>query len=142
MAKQEFPKWVYFLDAAGKPTSKLINGPSDMKKEYVESPADLPTAEQADAVDEAPVDVPVVPVVPDAVKKLAADAQAELDAFYKAPATIIAGKVKKMDSLTDLTELRELEDNRPGGARPTVQRAIIDRMQALLPSDPEDAPAQ
>ena len=67
---------------------------------------------------------------------IADNADDKLKKFYQAPAKVVVDNVIVMDTEDDLRELREIEENRPGGARRTVLRAVADRLAMLVAATP------
>lgn len=127
MEKQEYPKWLYH--ASG--DAKIVRDAAAHEQAgawWFEHPltAAAAAARAAAAVtgDVVPMTVPEPP--PDAIAT-----------WYAAKVKAAVGKVLSMDSIDELRELREIEAQRPGGARPVVARAIVDRIGALQPAPVE-----
>lgn len=125
--KQEFPKWIY--GAGG--VSRLVASPKEMNlfgEGWYETPADCAEAVLAPVAPEAPVAPPTTqpPEVP-------ADVPPDpISAYYQANASDICGRVGEEAAPGELVALRSLEENRPGGARRKVLRAIADRLASLV----------
>ena len=121
--KIEYPKFLY----ASGGRAKVVKTPEEhfaCGEEWYESPAFIPTAESA-----AP---PASEYrVPEQVTVIAESADAKLKKFYAAPAKVVIDNVVSLDDEDDLRELRDIEENRPGGARRTVLRAVADRLAML-----------
>lgn len=124
--KIEYPKWIY--SAAG---ARLVKSPKEHAAYpgWSETPvvaAAEPTPEQATADMAVPVakEEPAQPV-PD-------DSSSPLDAFYAARAADVVERVLQQEDPEQLRALRSLEENRPGGSRRRVLRAVADRLSQLV----------
>lgn len=138
--KNEYPKWLY----ASGGRSCIVNSfeehlKKNIGKEWHESPSAVPASSEAPAApaaaaDAAPASVPVVaPAVPPALAAAVSEAEAKLTKFYTMPAKLVVDQIYKMESLADLMDVRKTEENRPGGARVTVLRAVLARMESFQP---------
>ena len=126
--KQEFPKWIY----ASGGRAKVVHSPEEHHAHgdgWYESPAFIPaeavaSAQQADI--QRRFSEPVAAIAEDSAEKL--------KKFYAAPAKVVVDNVVGLDSEDDLRELRDIEENRPGGPRRTVLKAVADRLSMMAAS--------
>lgn len=124
--KTEYPKWLY--RAGG--DSKLVTtaeAHDRLGAWWFESPGEASDA-VAIAVAEARGELPVKERHP-----LESPTDGVLNAYYAAPVKIAAARAQALATIEDLDELRDVEEQRPGGARKGVLKAIGDRMQELIP---------
>lgn len=142
MAKVEYPKWVY-SPTKGASLCKTVEDNKSLGAGWYESPADFPknSGEANVPVAAAPAPAPVVvPKVPETVLAAVAAAEDAMKKFFAAPAKIISDRVTKIDSFDELVETRDIEEQRPGGPRKTVLKAIADRLAELqTPAEPVEA---
>lgn len=141
--KHQYPK--YLFSVGGKKLvqnyeeEQALGGPA---RGWYESRRDLPasTGEAGSAPAAAAAPGAVAVRLPEAVEAAAKQAEATLKKFYAAPVKIVIEQVEKMDNVDDLTEVQQIEENRPGGGRKPVLTAIATRLAAMQAPPADEAP--
>jgi hypothetical protein len=123
-----FPKWIYGPNGE----SKVVHSFEEMQSypDWAETPAAFYKTS-----------APAGPATPVVVGGLVSGADTLLKRFYTVPVKVIADQVMGLPTLDEVLEVRDMEAQRPGGARKGVMQAVVARMEQLAPV-PADAPVQ
>lgn len=128
MVKQEYPKWIYRpggdCKVVGDAAAHAAAG-----RWWHEGPLEAETALAIAMAEATGIDQPVAHMTtpePEPEPTIAA-----VTAYYAAPTKVAVAKVASLDGPEALEELRVIEDQRPGGARKAIARALAERLGKL-----------
>lgn len=120
----QYPKWLYGRD--GSPRIVKNHDEHLLYPDMKESPADFTAAPVLAELATLPAGLRVA-------ADIVAAADVMMKRFYTVPVKVIAEQVMRLSSLDEVREVRDMEEQRPGGPRKGVLQAVLARMEQLTP---------